>query len=66
MDSTVKERRNYSMKYVSAALIVLGLSIVLGAEAHDWFPMFITQIALGMVTSFFGILVAIQINTDEQ
>jgi len=54
------------MKYVSAALIVLGLSIVLGAEAHDWFPMFITQIALGMVTSFFGILVAIQINTDEQ
>jgi len=65
MVSTVKERRNYTMKYVSAALIVLGLSISIGAEAHDWFPMFVAQIALGMTVSFSGVLFATQIDFDN-
>jgi len=52
-------------KYISAALIVLGLGIVIGAEAHDWFPMFATQIALGMTVSFSGVLFATQIDFDD-
>jgi len=54
------------MKYVSAALIVLGLSITIGAEAHDWFPMFAAQIALGAVTIISGGLFATLINTSEE
>ena len=52
-------------KYISAALIVLGLGIVIGAESHDWFPMFATQIALGMTVSFSGGLFATQIDFDD-
>jgi len=50
------------MKFLSAFLIVLGLAIVGGAEAHDWFPMFAAQIALGTVTLFSGILFAIEVD----
>ena len=53
------------MKYISAALIVLGLGIVLGAETHDWFPMFAAQIALGTVTLISGGLFATLIKTEE-
>ena len=50
------------MKYIAAFLIVLGLAIVGGAEAHDWFPMFAAQIVLGTVTLFSGILFATQMD----
>jgi len=65
MDLTVKEKKNYIMKYVAVLLVVLGLAIIVGAEAHDWFPMFITQIALGMTVSFSGILFALQSGIDD-
>jgi len=50
------------MKYIAAFFIVLGLGIVLGAETHDWFPMFAAQIALGTVTLFSGFLFATQMD----
>jgi len=52
------------MKYISAALIVLGLGIALGAEAHDWLPMFATQVALGTITAITGVLFASHTFTD--
>jgi len=65
MVSTVKERKNYIMKYIAVLLVLLGLTIIVGAESHDWFPMFITQIALGMTVSFSGILFALQSDFDD-
>jgi hypothetical protein len=53
------------MKYLSAFFIVLGLSIVIGAEAQDWFPMFAAQIGLGTITLITGGLFATLINTEE-
>ena len=53
------------MKFLSAFLIVLGLAIVGGAEAHDWFPMFAAQIALGGVTIISGALFATLIDTEK-
>jgi len=58
-------KKVYIMKYISAALIVLGLGIVLGAETHDWFPMFAAQVALGTVTLISGGLFATLIKTEE-
>lgn len=47
------------MRYFSAALIVLGFAIVGGAEAHAAFPMFVTQIILGTLTTVSGLMFAI-------
>jgi len=54
------------MKYLSAFFIVLGLSIVIGAEAQDWFPMFAAQIGLGVFTLIAGGLFASQIEIENE
>lgn len=54
------------MKYAAAFFIVLGLGIVIGAESHDWFPMFAAQIGLGTITLIVGGLFAAQIDTEEE
>ena len=53
------------MRYLSAALVVLGLGIVVGAETQDWLPMFTAQVALGTVTLITGGLFATQIDIEE-
>jgi hypothetical protein len=53
------------MKIISAALIVLGFGIIAGAETHDWFPMFATQIALGTTVLISGGLFVTQINDND-
>ena len=54
------------MKIISAMLIVLGLGIIVGAETHDWFPMFAAQIALGTMVLISGGLFATQIDDEQQ
>lgn len=54
------------MKYIAAFLIVLGLAIVGGAEAHDWFPLFATQVGLGTMTMVSGLLFATQVGDDNE
>ena len=46
------------MRYFSAALVVLGLGIVVGAESQDWFPMFAAQVGLGTLPFLSGVMVA--------
>lgn len=53
------------MKYAAAFFIVLGLAIVGGAETQDWFPMFIAQIGLGVVTVITGGLFASYFDSDD-
>ena len=50
------------MKYIAAFLIVLGLGIIAGSETHDWMPMFMAQIGLGVATTLFGYLFATQVD----
>ena len=54
------------MKYAAAFFIVLGLAIVGGAETQDWFPMFIVQIGLGVVTLITGGLFALHFANEEE
>jgi len=54
------------MKYIATFLFVLGLAIVGGAEAHEWFPMFAAQVALGTMTMISGLLFATQVGDDDE
>jgi len=53
------------MKYAAAFFIVFGLAIVGGAETQDWFPMFVAQIGLGVVTLITGGLFVSHIDSDD-
>jgi hypothetical protein len=53
------------MRYLSAALIVLGFGIIAGAETQEWIPMLITQSILGLLTLGSGVAMASQISTSE-
>jgi len=53
------------MRYFSAALIVLGFAIVGGAEAHAAFPMFVTQIIVGTLTTASGVMFAIDVDKEN-
>jgi len=43
-------------RFAAAFFIVAGLAVAGGAEGHEWFPLFATQVALGGVLGFTGYL----------
>jgi hypothetical protein len=50
----------------AAFFIVAGLAVAGGAEGHEWFPLFATQVALGGVLGFTGYLFLMLAEVDEE
>lgn len=54
------------MKYLAAALFVLGLGLTTGAATQDWIPMMLAQSALGLLTFASSVMVAGLIDLDKE
>lgn len=52
-------------RYAAAFFIVAGLAVAGGAEGHEWFPLFATQVALGGVLGFTGYLFLMLTELEE-